>query len=598
MFHKLQAKAQAALNAHRGSSDTDDHASEHTQSTAQGHNDPTQPTQQASGRHHALDNISHTLKTLHTQYSPQVRPDARQLQLVITSQKGVALDFDAVSRDSKSHSKELYLWGQDQVEDVKDVSDRIAYLNFVHGSLASDLAQSLDTARASYKSLRDAETALHPRRTNRSNMKAEIERIKAAGSAGKAPPNGAERVAELQNQLTKAETDDAPQEREVALLKRRALVECEKKKWAAFREYGAKLALLADASEALLAELPEQEPHGAYGGTANTARVRSQLQHTLDTYTPAHGQANQFKSTPPAGSGVGVGADTRSFGETHKDELDSLPPTTHPTPHPGSNTGPGALAEQRFGSQQITASPSDSLPIAQPGSESVTRSSTVATAGHTGTPTTAPLNPTSLNHAPAPIPGHSPSVSSPLRDATDQSTHPPTTDSTSANITSPSSAVAPVPITSPAADSSHITMAETGVPLTAGAGGPGPKTGSLSRDNVPPASNTATGPGAGSVPPAGTAPQTGTVPETEQLPGFAGATRHETAEEEKARLAREERERLLHGSTSGGGHLSAEEEKARLEREERERILLGQQAQGQGETGEDGKTVPPPYADF
>ncbi|KAG8706041.1 hypothetical protein FRC09_002610 [Ceratobasidium sp. 395] len=491
MFHKLQAKAQAALNAHRGSSDTDDHASEHTQSTVQGHNDPTQPTQQASGRHHALDNISHTLKTLHTQYSPQVRPDARQLQLVITSQKGVALDFDAVSRDSKSHSKELYLWGQDQVEDVKDVSDRIAYLNFVHGSLASDLAQSLDTARASYKSLRDAETALHPRRTNRSNMKAEIERIKAAGSAGKAPPNGAERVAELQNQLTKAETDDAPQEREVALLKRRALVECEKKKWAAFREYGAKLALLADASEALLAELPEQEPHGAYGGTANTARVRSQLQHALDTYTPAHGQANQFKSTPPAGSGVGVGADTRSFGETHKDELDSLPPTTHPTPHPGLNTGPGALAEQR-----------------------------------------------------------------------------------------------------------HITMAETGVPLTAGAGGPGPKTGSLSRDNVPPASNTAAGPGAGSIPPAGTAPQTGTVPETEQLPGFAGATRHETAEEEKARLAREERERLLHGSTSGGGHLSAEEEKARLEREERERILLGQQAQGQGETGEDGKTVPPPYADF
>lgn len=30
------------------------------------------------------------------------------------------LDFDAVSRESKGHSKELYLWGQEQVEDVKD----------------------------------------------------------------------------------------------------------------------------------------------------------------------------------------------------------------------------------------------------------------------------------------------------------------------------------------------------------------------------------------------------------------------------------------------------------------------------------------------
>ncbi|KAG9120921.1 hypothetical protein FRC07_003341 [Ceratobasidium sp. 392] len=601
MFQKLQAKAQAALSGHR-SSDADDHTSEHTQSTVHGQNDPTQPTQQSGGRHHAIDNITHTLKTLHTQYSPQVRPDARQLQLVITSQKGIALDFDAVSRDSKSHSKELYLWGQDQVEDVKDVSDRIAYLNFVHGSLASELGQSLDSARASYKSLRDAETALHPRRTNRSNMKAEIERIKAAGSSGKAPANGAERVAELQSQLAKAEADDDPQEREVALLKRRALVECERKKWAAFREYGAKLALLADASEALLTELPEQESHGAYGGASNTARIRSQLQHALDTYTPAPGQTNQFKNSPPVGSGIGAGADTRSFGETHKDELSSLPPTVHPTPQPGPTSGPGALAEQRFGSQSTTGAHPDSLPIAsaQPG-ESVTRSSTTATAGHTSTPTTAPLNPASLNHAPAPIPGHSPSVSSPLRDATapDQHAHAPTTDTTAANVTSPSAVAAPVPITSPAADSNHITVAETGVPLTAGADGPGPKSGSLSRDNVPPAANTATGLGVGSVPPAGTAPQTGTVPgTTEQLPGFAGATRHETAEEEKARLAREERERLLHGSTSGGGHLSAEEEKARLEREERERVLRGQQTQGQGEIGEDGKTVPPPYADF
>ncbi|QRV91111.1 sphingolipid long chain base-responsive protein LSP1 [Ceratobasidium sp. AG-Ba] len=129
MFQKLQAKAQAAINAHRTSSDND--SSEHASQT-QGAADPTQ---QSGGRHHALDNITHTLKTLHTQYSPQVRPDARQLQMVITSQKGVALDFDA-----------------DQVEDVKDVSDRVAYINFVHGSLASDLAKSLDAARASYKS--------------------------------------------------------------------------------------------------------------------------------------------------------------------------------------------------------------------------------------------------------------------------------------------------------------------------------------------------------------------------------------------------------------------------------------------------------------
>ncbi|KAJ1311068.1 hypothetical protein OPQ81_009572 [Rhizoctonia solani] len=539
MFQKLQAKAQAALaNAtHRHDNDNTDNQV-----------DSSQPTQHSGGRHHAIDNITHTLKQLHTQYSPQVRPDARQLQLLITSQKGLALDFEAVSRESKGHSKELYLWGQDQVEDVKDVSDRIAYLNFAHGSLAADLAKSLDSSRASYKSLRDAETALHPRRTARAGMKAEIEKIRQAGATGKAPANGAERIAELENQLGKAEQDDAPQEREVVLLKRRALIECERKKWAGFREYAAKLELLADAAEALLDELPEQEPAGSYAGAQNTARIRSQLQNSLDSYKPAQDRQNKFKSPSLHAAGVGVGADTRSFGETHKDELNSLPPTTAPTPQ----TGPGALAEQRFGSQ---GSSQHLDPAAQPGSEGISHTNITATTGHSSTQPAA-INPTTLNHAPASIPTHSPSVSSPLRDISTQDTH-------------------------------DVTVAETGVPLTAGVEGPGPKSGNLSRDNVP-----------STAPPAGPA-QTGTVPPAggDELPGFSGATKHESAEEEKSRLAREERERLFHAEGTSAAHPTAEEEKARLEREERERVLRGQ-TQGQDEKGEDGKTVPPPYADF
>ncbi|CAE6521888.1 unnamed protein product [Rhizoctonia solani] len=553
MFHKLQAKAQAALASATHRNDNNDHVDQQA--------DPTQPTQQSGGRHHAIDNITHTLKQLHTQYSPQVRPDARQLQLLITSQKGLALDFEAVSRESKGHSKELYLWGQDQVDDVKDVSDRVAYLNFAHGSLAADLAKSLDSSRASYKSLRDAETTLHPRRTARAGMKAEIDKIRQAGATGKAPANGAERIAELENQLKKAEQDDAPQEREVVLLKRRALIECERKKWAAFREYAAKLELLTDAAEALLEELPEQESTGAYAGAQNTARIRSQLQGALDSYQPAQGRPNKFKA-PHADPGVGIGADTRSFGETHKDELSSLPPTTAPTPQ----TGPGALAEQRFG-QQGSGQHLDPAAVAQHGPEGATRTSTTP-------PQPAPINPTTLNNTPASIPTHSPNVSSPLRDTAvtqDTTRVPPPTGTTAA----------PAPFAQ-----NNITVAETGVPLSAGAEGPGPKSGSLSRDNV-----------LATAPPTGP-PQTGIVPPPadSELPGFAGATKHESAEEEKARLAKEERERVLHtGGTTA--HPTAEEEKARLEREERERLLRGQ-AHGQDEKGEDGKATLPPYADY
>jgi len=46
-------------------------------------------------------------------------PD-RQVQLAITAQKSVSLQFEAAGRHSQVYSKELYLWGQEQPEDIKD----------------------------------------------------------------------------------------------------------------------------------------------------------------------------------------------------------------------------------------------------------------------------------------------------------------------------------------------------------------------------------------------------------------------------------------------------------------------------------------------
>lgn len=45
---------------------------------------------------------------------------ASTVQKIITTEKGVAIDFDSISRDSKAQSKELYTWGQSEAEDIKD----------------------------------------------------------------------------------------------------------------------------------------------------------------------------------------------------------------------------------------------------------------------------------------------------------------------------------------------------------------------------------------------------------------------------------------------------------------------------------------------
>ena len=118
------------------------------------------------------------------------------------------------------------------------------------------------------------------------------------------------------------------------------------------------------------------------------------------------------------------------------------------------------------------------------------------------------------------------------------------------------------------------TVAETGVPKVAGPDGPGPASGSLLDKK------------ASSPPPMSAL----------SLPRF------ESAEEEKRRLEREEREKLLHGDTTGAGapapYESAEEEKKRLEREEREKILRqGGSTAGEKPSGEDDGELPP-YQEF
>jgi ribosomal protein S30 len=111
------------------------------------------------------------------------------------------------------------------------VTDRLAYLNFMHGSLVSAVSVKLDTARAPLKALRDAEATLMPRRNIRAGYQHQIERLEGdqqKGMEGK--------LKEMKDQLKKADHDDEGQEKEVELLKRKGVRESERAKWEALRE--------------------------------------------------------------------------------------------------------------------------------------------------------------------------------------------------------------------------------------------------------------------------------------------------------------------------------------------------------------------------
>lgn len=111
------------------------------------------------------------------------------------------------------------------------VTDRLAYLNFVQGSLANSLALKLDSARVQLKNLRDTEAAITPRRNIRAGLSTQISRIEHEQQKGYE-----KRLEDLRAQLKKHEDEDLDQEKQIEILKRKAIKESEQKKWDAIRE--------------------------------------------------------------------------------------------------------------------------------------------------------------------------------------------------------------------------------------------------------------------------------------------------------------------------------------------------------------------------
>lgn len=111
------------------------------------------------------------------------------------------------------------------------MTDRLAFLNYVHGSLSASLAVKLDDARSPLKALRDAEAAIAPKRNIRAGLRNQIARIEHNQEKG-----GERRIAELRAQLSRAESNDEQLEKEIELLKRKAVRESEQTKWEAIQE--------------------------------------------------------------------------------------------------------------------------------------------------------------------------------------------------------------------------------------------------------------------------------------------------------------------------------------------------------------------------
>lgn len=312
-------------------------------------------------------------------------------------------------------------------------------------------------------------------------------------------------------------------------------------------QYGEKLVLLSQAASPVIAVLPVLPPSekSPYTGAQATGAARASLQRALDNYKTGH------INLPPQVAGSDLGrSDTRSFGESHANELSSMASGSSDVStaiHPSiPMTPPLEASKEQVQVPENTFAPPTSAP---PSSFPSHLSSHSAAAPKSQSP---PIDPTHLNLSPAPIPASSP-------ESTPSSTAP-------ISIPNPEKAVTNLPPITP-------TVAETGLPVSAGAGGPGPASGSL--HDIKAASSDA-GPRSGGQPGDGTSNSFG-VPSTAKF---------ESAEEEKKRLAAEYSQ--AYGSVPPKNE-TAEEEKARLERE---RLQRAPSTSRQTDAGRDEEDLP------
>lgn len=309
--------------------------------------------------------------------------------------------------------------------------------------------------------------------------------------------------------------------------------------------------LISQAAGPVIAALPSVPPSatGPYTGAQSTAATRASLQRALDNY-----KTGRINLAPDS---IADTDDTRSFGESHASELDSIG-SGH-----GTVSGIGPLTPPQGSSDLPTTHTSPPSSFHQSNSGIPNR--------NTLSP---PIDPIQLNHSPAPIPIPS-----------------------SGNT----STTAAVPIGSPEKSSPMLppilpTVAETGVPVSAGAGGPGPASGSLlSIKSAAADAGPKSGGLSGSQPSDSGYGQSGAIgaaiaaaSSVASVTSGSPSKQYESAEDEKKRLQKEERERILSAqgpppSSASGQFESAEEEKKRLERQERERILNAAGPSGAGQ---------------
>lgn len=242
---------------------------------------PPPPSSTKSGRFFGKGSLGNTFRrnTAGT-FGPE---GARKSSQLIKTEKNVMKALELLSFERRNTAKGLTSWGEDQEEDVSDITDKLSVLIYEMGMIDDAFIDRYDQYRLAIKSVRNIEASVQPSRARKQQITDQIAMLKY-----KDPQSP--KILVLEQELVRAEAESLVAEAQLSNITREKLKQAFEYQFDAVKEHCARISICASFGKALLELLDDTavtpgETRPVYDGYDTTKAIIADCETALREWT-------------------------------------------------------------------------------------------------------------------------------------------------------------------------------------------------------------------------------------------------------------------------------------------------------------------------
>lgn len=212
-------------------------------------------------------------------------PDlSKKLSQLVKMEKNVMRSMELVGRERREVARQLSIWGEENDEDVSDITDKLGVLIFEIGELEDQFVDRYDQYRVTMKSIRNIESSVQPSRDRKQKITDQIAQLKYKDPLSP-------KIVVLEQELVRAEAESLVAEAQLSNITREKLKGAFSYQFDALMEHSEKLAIIAGYGKHLLELIDEApvtpgETRPQYDGYDQSKNIIQDCEDALTNWTP------------------------------------------------------------------------------------------------------------------------------------------------------------------------------------------------------------------------------------------------------------------------------------------------------------------------